>query len=66
MIIRIAINGFGRIGRLVLRAIAESKRSDIQFLLSFCFEFRFRGGRKTTLDDKSGIMSVWDTQKHRF
>ena len=29
MAIRVAINGFGRIGRLVLRAIAESKRSDI-------------------------------------
>ncbi len=27
---RVAINGFGRIGRLVLRAIAESKRKDIQ------------------------------------
>jgi glyceraldehyde 3-phosphate dehydrogenase len=29
MAIRVAINGFGRIGRLVLRAIVESKRSDI-------------------------------------
>ncbi len=29
MTIRVAINGFGRIGRLVLRAIAESKRNDI-------------------------------------
>ena len=29
MTIRVAINGFGRIGRLVLRAIVESKRSDI-------------------------------------
>ncbi|HSZ75271.1 MAG TPA: type I glyceraldehyde-3-phosphate dehydrogenase [Rhizomicrobium sp.] len=29
MPIRVAINGFGRIGRLVLRAIVESKRSDI-------------------------------------
>jgi glyceraldehyde 3-phosphate dehydrogenase len=28
--IRVAINGFGRIGRLVLRAIAERKRQDIQ------------------------------------
>lgn len=30
MPIRVAINGFGRIGRLVLRAIAESGRKDIQ------------------------------------
>ena len=30
MAIRVAINGFGRIGRLVLRAIFESKRRDIQ------------------------------------
>ncbi|WP_142849684.1 type I glyceraldehyde-3-phosphate dehydrogenase [Telmatospirillum sp. J64-1] len=30
MTVRVAINGFGRIGRLVLRAIAESKRNDIQ------------------------------------
>ena len=29
MAIRVAINGFGRIGRLVLRAIVESKRQDI-------------------------------------
>jgi glyceraldehyde 3-phosphate dehydrogenase len=29
MAIRVAINGFGRIGRLVLRAIAESGRNDI-------------------------------------
>jgi glyceraldehyde 3-phosphate dehydrogenase len=29
MAIRVAINGFGRIGRLVLRAIVESKRNDI-------------------------------------
>jgi len=29
MTIRVAINGFGRIGRLVLRAIVESKRQDI-------------------------------------
>ncbi len=30
MAVRVAINGFGRIGRLVLRALAESKRTDIQ------------------------------------
>src|ERR1700743_116258 len=29
MALRVAINGFGRIGRLVLRAIHESKRNDI-------------------------------------
>ena len=29
MTLRVAINGFGRIGRLVLRAIVESKRNDI-------------------------------------
>lgn len=30
MTVRVAINGFGRIGRLVLRGILESKRRDIQ------------------------------------
>ena len=30
MAVRVAINGFGRIGRLVLRGIAESGRKDIQ------------------------------------
>ncbi len=30
MAVRVAINGFGRIGRLVLRAVLESKRKDIQ------------------------------------
>jgi glyceraldehyde 3-phosphate dehydrogenase len=30
MPIRVAINGFGRIGRLVLRAAAENKRTDIE------------------------------------
>ncbi len=30
MTVRVAINGFGRIGRLVMRAIAESKRNDIE------------------------------------
>ncbi|MCC6984168.1 MAG: type I glyceraldehyde-3-phosphate dehydrogenase [Bauldia sp.] len=29
MTVRVAINGFGRIGRLVLRAIVENKRNDI-------------------------------------
>ena len=30
MSVRLAINGFGRIGRLVLRAIAEAKRDDLE------------------------------------
>jgi len=30
MTVRVAINGFGRIGRLVLRALAESGRTDVQ------------------------------------
>ena len=30
MATKIAINGFGRIGRLVLRALHESKRDDLQ------------------------------------
>ena len=30
MAVRVAINGFGRIGRNVLRAIYESKRTDIE------------------------------------
>lgn len=30
MTLRVAINGFGRIGRLVLRAVAESRRKDIE------------------------------------
>ncbi len=30
---RVAINGFGRIGRLVLRALAEHKRDDIEIVL---------------------------------
>ncbi|MBR5567089.1 MAG: erythrose-4-phosphate dehydrogenase, partial [Alphaproteobacteria bacterium] len=30
--IRVAINGFGRIGRLVLRAALESGRDDIEFV----------------------------------
>ncbi len=32
MAIRVGINGFGRIGRLVLRAAMESKRRDIEFV----------------------------------
>ncbi len=30
MVAKVAINGFGRIGRLVLRAILESGRKDIE------------------------------------
>ncbi|WP_431859396.1 glyceraldehyde 3-phosphate dehydrogenase NAD-binding domain-containing protein, partial [Azospirillum sp.] len=30
MSVRVAINGFGRIGRLVLRAIYESGRTDVE------------------------------------
>ena len=29
---RVAINGFGRIGRLVLRAYLESGRDDLEFV----------------------------------
>ncbi len=32
MAVRVAINGFGRIGRLVLRAAAEAKRDDLEFV----------------------------------
>jgi glyceraldehyde 3-phosphate dehydrogenase len=32
MPVRVAINGFGRIGRLVFRAAMESKRKDVEFL----------------------------------
>lgn len=32
MAVRVAINGFGRIGRLVLRAAMESKRKDVTFV----------------------------------
>ncbi|MGZ8410422.1 MAG: type I glyceraldehyde-3-phosphate dehydrogenase [Hyphomicrobium sp.] len=32
MAVRVGINGFGRIGRLVLRAATESKRNDVEFV----------------------------------
>ncbi len=32
MAIRVAINGFGRIGRLVLRAYMEAGRDDLEFV----------------------------------
>ena len=32
MAIRVAINGFGRIGRLTLRAALESGRKDLEFV----------------------------------
>ena len=30
--IRVGINGFGRIGRMVFRAAVEAKRADIEFV----------------------------------
>ena len=33
MAVRVAINGFGRIGRLVLRSIIEHDRKDIELSL---------------------------------
>ncbi len=32
MAVRVGINGFGRIGRLVLRAAMEAKRKDLEFV----------------------------------
>jgi glyceraldehyde 3-phosphate dehydrogenase len=32
MAVRVGINGFGRIGRLVFRAAMEAKRKDIEFV----------------------------------
>ncbi|MGB8555427.1 MAG: glyceraldehyde 3-phosphate dehydrogenase NAD-binding domain-containing protein, partial [Pseudolabrys sp.] len=32
MTVRVAINGFGRIGRNILRAIAEADRKDIEIV----------------------------------
>ncbi len=32
MTVRVALNGFGRIGRMVFRAMVEAKRSDIEFV----------------------------------
>ena len=32
MAVRVAVNGFGRIGRLVMRAIIESRRNDVQIV----------------------------------
>ncbi len=32
MAVRVGVNGFGRIGRLVLRAAMEAKRKDIVFV----------------------------------
>ena len=31
--VKVAINGFGRIGRLVLRAALEAKREDIELII---------------------------------
>ena len=38
MTVRVAINGFGRIGRLVLRAIIENSKSDAKLLKVFVDE----------------------------
>ena len=35
MAVRVAINGFGRIGRLVLRAACEHKNTEIEVILTF-------------------------------
>ena len=32
MTVRVAINGFGRIGRNILRAIVEAKRKDVEIV----------------------------------
>ncbi|MCC6914736.1 MAG: type I glyceraldehyde-3-phosphate dehydrogenase [Rhodospirillaceae bacterium] len=32
MTVRVALNGFGRIGRMVFRAMVEAKRSDVEFV----------------------------------
>ena len=32
MAVRVALNGFGRIGRMVFRALIESKRTDIEIV----------------------------------
>ena len=32
MAVRVALNGFGRIGRMVFRAMVEAKRSDVEFV----------------------------------
>ena len=41
MTIRVGINGFGRIGRNVLRAIIESKRKDIKVVAIQSFVVSF-------------------------
>ena len=33
MTVRLAISGFGRIGRMVLRALVETKRQDVEIVL---------------------------------
>ena len=47
MTIRVAINGFGRIGRNILRAIAESGRTDIE-LIFHLFISRKTANRSST------------------
>ncbi len=70
MTVKVAINGFGRIGRNVLRAIIESGRTDIEVvaindlgpvetnahLLRFDSRARPLPGRG---DDRPGLGSTW-------
>ena len=42
MTINIAISGFGRIGRFVLRALYESKRTDIKVVAIIAVEVIFK------------------------
>ena len=41
MAVNVAINGFGRIGRLVLRALYESNRDDLRVVAIFSFSKKF-------------------------
>ena len=56
MTIRIGINGFGRIGRLVLRAARSSDRSDIQVV----------GINDLSDAETLGHLLEWDTVHGRF
>mgnify|MGYP003334990390 CR=1 FL=1 len=44
MAVKVAINGFGRIGRNVLRAIVEAGRKDIARLLRELSSMQYRPG----------------------
>ena len=56
MAVRVAINGFGRIGRLVLRAAYESKRDDLEFVAI---------NDLGTVDDSAHLLQ-YDTVHGRF